>query len=251
MLIDRDDINLIALGKGRLDWSPKKNWVEEEGGLPTAIDDLAAELVKKGMTRERAIATAISRAKRWAATSKDAKVRAKWGKAVAQWESMKAKAKARPNKSEARMSSTNDGGEDILMMSSHSYNMSKVNAAFHEEQRVFMRDFSSRNPEIKEEFIPRLMINEVWNDSVIASDQAGRLYRVAFVVTSGGSVVFGSPVEVKMHYVPVDEELEMDETEAEDESEDAPEIEMSRMSSLDKVLSLSTEAGCLDKILRL
>ena len=94
---DPDDLDLIVT-LGRLDWSPKKNWVENEGGLPKYIEDIALALIRDhGMTRERAIATAISRVKRWAAGGGDVKAdtRAKAAKAVAQWEALKAKAKAK------------------------------------------------------------------------------------------------------------------------------------------------------------
>ena len=79
---------------GTLDRSPKKNWVENVGGLPTEIEHLAEDLHKKGMTISRAIATAVSRAKYWAATSKNAKTKAKWAAEVAAWEAKKAKSHA-------------------------------------------------------------------------------------------------------------------------------------------------------------
>lgn len=84
--------DLLALtARSPLDRSPKKNWVENAGGLPKDIEDLAVELTKKGKSVSHAIAIAVSQAKKYAATSKDPKVRAKWGKAVAQWEALKAK----------------------------------------------------------------------------------------------------------------------------------------------------------------
>jgi hypothetical protein len=70
---------------GKLDWSPKKNWVEEEGGLPKPIEDMAVEIIKSGKTREHAIAIAVSRSKVLAAKGDQ-----KYVKAVAKWEKMKA-----------------------------------------------------------------------------------------------------------------------------------------------------------------
>jgi hypothetical protein len=93
---ERSDI--ITLAKGRLDWSPKKNWVEEAGGLPKYIEDIALALIRDhAMPRERAIATAISRCKRWAAGGGGVNpdTRAKAAKAIAQWEALKAKAHAK------------------------------------------------------------------------------------------------------------------------------------------------------------
>lgn len=95
--VSSDDADLIvALGK--LDWSPKKNWVEDEGGLPKFIEDIALALIRDhGYARERAIATAVSRVKRWAAGGGDVKpeTQAKAAKALASWEAMKARAKAK------------------------------------------------------------------------------------------------------------------------------------------------------------
>lgn len=70
------------------------NWVDKAGGLPPYVREVARELMKNGHTKSRAIATAISRIKMWAATSKDPKVKAKAAKAIAQWEAMKVRSKA-------------------------------------------------------------------------------------------------------------------------------------------------------------
>ena len=83
---------------GRLDWSPKKNWVEEEGGLPKYIEDVAIGIMKgSGYTREQAIPMAINSIKRWAAGLDNVKpdTVAKAVAALAQWEKMKISAKAR------------------------------------------------------------------------------------------------------------------------------------------------------------
>ena len=92
VLPDVDDVEL-----GRLDWSPKKNWVENEGGLPRYIEEVAIGIMKSGKTREQAIPIAISRIKRWAAgldgVKKDTQARAI--AALAQWEKMKASARAK------------------------------------------------------------------------------------------------------------------------------------------------------------
>lgn len=93
-----DDFNAVALAKGRLDWSPKKNWVENAGGLPKYIEDIAVALIRDhGFTRERAIATAVNRVKKWASGvgNVNADTRAKAAAAVAEWEAIKAKSKAK------------------------------------------------------------------------------------------------------------------------------------------------------------
>lgn len=72
-----------------------KNWVEENGGLPTYICEIARAILKDGkMSVSRAIATAVSRVKVWAAGGGgvDAKTKAKASAAVAEWERLRAKA---------------------------------------------------------------------------------------------------------------------------------------------------------------
>jgi hypothetical protein len=86
-----------------LDTSPRVNWVEKHGGLPRYIERIAVHLIAKGMTRSRAIATAINAAKRMCATGDlnfpgaqqvNPGSRAEACKAVAQWTALKARAKA-------------------------------------------------------------------------------------------------------------------------------------------------------------
>lgn len=93
------DTLTIKLAKGStLDRSPKKNWVENAGGLPAYIEEIAKSLhAKRGMTISRAIATAISMCKKWAAGGKNvnADTRAKAAKAIAQWTAMKARSKGK------------------------------------------------------------------------------------------------------------------------------------------------------------
>jgi hypothetical protein len=90
---------------GALDKSPRKNWVEEQGGLPRYIERIAVHLVAKGMSTSHAIATAVNAAKHWCATG-DVKQwkgfqdinpgsRSEACAAVAQWEKMKAAARAK------------------------------------------------------------------------------------------------------------------------------------------------------------
>lgn len=82
---------LLKLAKGKLDWSPKKNWVENAGGLPKDIESLAIHMMENsGLTREHAIPAAVVRAKQLAAKGDP-----RWVKAVAQWEALKGKNKAK------------------------------------------------------------------------------------------------------------------------------------------------------------
>lgn len=81
-----------------LDRSPKKNWVDNAGGLPSYIERIAKHLhYEQGMTIGRAIATAVNQVKKWAAGGKNVtpETRAKAAKAVAEWEAKKAKSRAK------------------------------------------------------------------------------------------------------------------------------------------------------------
>ena len=79
------------------------NWVEETGGLPAYIRDIADALMRRGQTESRAIATAVQTVKRWARGgsarkggkgSVSAKTQAKAAKALAEWEAKRARARA-------------------------------------------------------------------------------------------------------------------------------------------------------------
>lgn len=88
-----DDVEL-----GRLNWSPKVNWVEANGDLPKFITDVALGIMRgTGYPRERAIPIAISRIKVWArgGGGVNADTVAKAAAALAAWEALKAKAAAR------------------------------------------------------------------------------------------------------------------------------------------------------------
>lgn len=88
---------------GTLDRSPRKNWVEEQGGLPNYIERIAKHLVAKGMSVGEAVATAVNASKKMCATGDlnwpglqnvNPGSRAEACAAVAHWEAMKAAAKA-------------------------------------------------------------------------------------------------------------------------------------------------------------
>lgn len=79
------------------------NWVDEVGGLPKYIREIADSLMKRGYSESRAIATAVNTVKRWARGgparqggegSVSAKTQAKAIAALAEWEAKKARAKA-------------------------------------------------------------------------------------------------------------------------------------------------------------
>lgn len=96
--VDLIDAVLLACS---LDTHPgKSNWVEKHGGLPNYICEIADDIVKqRGKSISNAIQIAIGVVKRWSKGVGDVtpETRAKAAKAVAQWESLKARAKASPD----------------------------------------------------------------------------------------------------------------------------------------------------------
>lgn len=81
----------------------KSNWVEAGGGLPSYIRRIAEHLFGQGHTVSQAIAIAVSQVKKWAAGGENVKpdTRAKAAAAVAAWEGVKAKSKAKSALKEA------------------------------------------------------------------------------------------------------------------------------------------------------
>lgn len=99
--MDYEDV-ILAAGCSLATPGGKENWVEQEGGLPQYICEVARSIMeKRGKDKSNAIQIAVGVIKRWAKGVGDvnADTRAKAVAAVAQWEKMKASAHARPNKS--------------------------------------------------------------------------------------------------------------------------------------------------------
>lgn len=92
-----DNSDVLTLAGCSLATSPGKsdNWVEQEGGLPEYICEVARSIMKGGKSKSNAIQIAIGTIKRWAKGVGDvnADTRAKAAAAVAQWEKMKASTK--------------------------------------------------------------------------------------------------------------------------------------------------------------
>lgn len=86
----------MATSSASLDRSPRKNWVENAGGLPPYIRKIARAIhEKRGIPLSEAIPFAIGRIKRWAAGGDNvtAETKAKAVAAIAAWEKLKGKAK--------------------------------------------------------------------------------------------------------------------------------------------------------------
>lgn len=78
------------------DLSPKKNWVDQVGGLPRYIRIVRNALLRHGHSMETATAIAVATMKRWAAGLGNVRpqVRAAAAAALAEWEAKRAKARA-------------------------------------------------------------------------------------------------------------------------------------------------------------
>jgi hypothetical protein len=86
-----------APGPCSLDRSAKHNWVEDAGGLPNYICQVARGVARGGKSLDASIPIAVATIKKWAAGGGDvsAAVRARAAEAVAAWEALKAKAHAK------------------------------------------------------------------------------------------------------------------------------------------------------------
>lgn len=208
----KDDVDLIVLLSGSsgcsLDTSPKKNWVEKSGGLPNYICVVAKGVMKSGKTRSSAIAIAVSRIKVWAAGGDDvdADTRAKAVKALAQWEALKGK-----NKAKKVVKASVPGTEDSYVMLTNvgSFNTNIVqNAWSNVQQKLRATAREQARAEGKDPYdydIPYSYIKELWTDFVLV--QVGDYDTQSFVkipyTVDGGEVEFGDPIEVKQAYVEV------------------------------------------------
>lgn len=104
---DSDDLHLIVAFAGcSLDEKPGSNYVQDNGGLPDYICRIARAIKKTGKSTSQAIAIALSRTRKWAAGADnvDADTRAKSAKAIAEWDKLRAKSKAKTAAKKAALS---------------------------------------------------------------------------------------------------------------------------------------------------
>lgn len=207
------DLIVSLSGADALDHSPKKNWVEENGGLPPYIHKIAVALTKSGKSTSAAISIAISRTKKWAAGGEDvdADTKAKAIKAVAEWEALKAKAKAKGKKI---VKASREDGTSYMMLSATSFNTDTVRRAWDDLNQAVRRaqrlvDRAAGRDEYAVES-PYSYIRELWTDYIIIEregvpPQGSGLAKVPYGVTEDGSIYFGEPVTVEQQYVEVDD----------------------------------------------
>lgn len=202
---EKELILLLATSSASLDRSPKKNWVENAGGLPPYVRKLARAIAKNGHSLDSAIAIAISRVKSWAAGGGDVNpdTRAKAVKALAQWEKLKAK---------SAVKLTNELGEDYIRLSSiTSFNTEIVSAAWEARDRVRRVSSGSSSTEVDSDY---RWIRELGTDYIIVSarDVRGEYkIRYPYTVNEDYEVEFGEPTKIVQVWVEDDDELTAEE----------------------------------------
>lgn len=213
-----DDFDLILLAAGAgcsLDSSPKKNWVENSGGLPNYICKIAKAVMKSGKSKSSAIAIAVSRTKKWAAGGGDvdADTKAKAAKALAEWNALKAKNKARQVVSASRADDTG-----YLMLSNiSSFNTEMVRVAWNTRERALREaafekknTYGDSSEPVARDYYPYTYIKELWTDHILieVEDKDGmKLANVPYTVADNGDVEFGEAKAVEIRYVEMDDEL--------------------------------------------
>jgi uncharacterized protein YqfA (UPF0365 family) len=114
-LTNEDHDLIVAFAGCSLDEKPGSNWVENAGGLPEFICEIARAIKRTGKTTSEAIAIAVSRVKVWA-TGKgvDKGTQAKAAKAVAQWDAKRTKSKAKTKAKETVKATFDLSDADLL-----------------------------------------------------------------------------------------------------------------------------------------
>lgn len=220
-----DDYETILLLAGgcSLDSSPKKNWVEREGGLPNYICRIARAVMRSGKSKSQAIAIAVSRVKKWATGGDDvdADTRAKAAKAVAQWEKLKSSNKSK--KVIAASYITSDGEEDNYLILSNipSFKTDIVRMAWDAQERVRRDAWEAEHRpngskfgmevEAPGSYYPYRWIKELWTDFILVeTEKAGQpeLVKIKYTVNPlNQDVTFGEEVEVRQVYIEMDSDL--------------------------------------------
>lgn len=196
---------VIALSDASLAKTPQKdNWVDYAGELPSYIRRIANDIHESGgKTVSQAIAIAVSRVKKWAAGGDNVKAdtRAKAAKALAEWEALKAKSKARKV---AKLSAQTGKWEilarpvEIIALSGPSYNIDNIRNAYDKQMREARKSMPGGSVDA-----PWFYVREVWNTHLIVADDYGndKLFKVNYTVDANGNPTFEKPVEVVIEYV--------------------------------------------------
>jgi hypothetical protein len=244
--LSADDNHLVVLlsSSASLDASPKKNWVENAGGLPPYVRKIARGIMKTGKSKSSSIAIAISRIKVWAGGGGgvDADTKAKAAAALAEWDAAKAK-----NKTSKVVKASHPSGEgEVLMLSNvGSFNTDIVRRAWNDRNEAARRKIredakaAGHDPYSDGAMsVPYSYVRELWTDYVIVEmdgieGKSGQLLKVPYGVQGGTTVHFGEPTEVVVDYVEVDDDLS--------DFERGLLSDVLKLSALDRVSHLATK----------
>lgn len=242
-----------------LNSSPKKNWVEKDGGLPNYICEIARAIMRSGKSKSSAISIAISRTKMWAAggSKVDADTRAKAAAAVAEWEALKAKAHGK----DVVRATRSDGTEFIQLSALPSFNTDMVRIAWRELCNALAQEdhaedakegetddsVTSQDPDgdgdVDSPDFCYSYIMELWSDFILVETDnyhtggGVEYYKVPYTVT-GVHVEFGDPVEVEKTWTPVDKAQD----DAEDNADPLAGLSDNEKELLEEVIGLSADS---------
>lgn len=221
--MDNDDYStILLLARGcSLATSPgnKDNWIERSGpggkggSLPNYICKVAKGIMRSGKTRSQAIAIAVSRMKKWAAGGSDvnADTRAKAAKALAQWQALKAKNKAKQVVAASYVNSRGEEDGYLMLTNIPSYKTDIVRMAWEAQERASRESEASRASQEEPGLSSYRWIRELWTDFIIVEDERGgqsQLVKVEFTVNPlTHKVTFGEETLVRQVYIETEEEL--------------------------------------------
>lgn len=209
VVFDRDELDMIAAFAGcSLDEKPGSNWVQEEGGLPEYICRIARAVKKTGKTTSQAIAIAVSRVKKWASgVGVDKDTQAKAAKAVAEWEKLKGKARAKGSTRGSKLVKASNTDDAFICLANADYNTDIVRSAWDVRQREARKAWRAKNPTGGYDEYPDYgYVRELWTNFVIVASGYGdgrKMFKVPYAVDDKLNVTFSDPAEVKTQYVVV------------------------------------------------
>lgn len=211
----------VELAGCSLNKSPKKNWVDNVGGLPEYICRIARAIVRSGKSVSAAIRIAVGTVRNWASGQKNvnADTRAKAAKAIAEWEAKKAKSHAQTAAKKAKKvaASMMDGSipepnindpaqllymsgsshsSDIVALCGELFNMDDVRSAWNQQRHNVMNVVRPEGYDGIDEWV-----EQVWSRFLIVrregNGQKVLIFKVPFgVLPDGAGFLFGEPVEV-------------------------------------------------------
>lgn len=206
-----DRLLFIALAGCSLDEKPGSNWVQDNGGLPEYICQIAKGIKKSGHPTSEAIAMAVATVRNWASGQKGVtpKTRAKAAAAVAEWEALRAKAHAKHAAKSAgnHVGMTASDGWDLVGLSDPvTFNIDAVRDAY-EAQRGKTMYLALKPGKGEDSYIRSSWVEQMWSTFLVATgdldgDGDTDHYKIPFEVDAKtGEVSFGAPVEVHQEWV--------------------------------------------------